>query len=63
MSQKPKLLTTTFFNWKELSTNFVQGIIITIGTLSIYQYCIINNYDKALTRTGFNSCKYIPPLN
>jgi Ca2+-transporting ATPase len=51
MSQKPKPFTTTFFNWKELSTSFLQGIIITIGTLSIYQYCIFNNYNEALTRT------------
>ncbi|OUL63557.1 cation-translocating P-type ATPase [Flavobacterium sp. AJR] len=51
MSQKPKPFTTTFFNWKELSTSFLQGIIITIGTLSIYQYCTFNNYNEALTRT------------
>jgi Ca2+-transporting ATPase len=51
MSQKPKQFTTTFFNWKELSTSFLQGIIITIATLFIYQYCILNNYDEALTRT------------
>ncbi|MBF7093011.1 cation-translocating P-type ATPase [Flavobacterium sp. ALJ2] len=51
MFQKPKPFTTTFFNWKELSTSFLQGIIITIGTLSIYQYCVFNNYNEALTRT------------
>ena len=51
MSQKPKQFTTTFFNWKELSTSFLQGITITIATLSIYQYCILNNYNEALTRT------------
>jgi Ca2+-transporting ATPase len=51
MSQKPKQFTTTFFNWKELSTSFLQGIMITIATLSIYQYCLLKNYDEALTRT------------
>jgi Ca2+-transporting ATPase len=51
MQQKPKALTTTFFNWKELSTSIIQGLIITIGTLFIYQYSVINNYSEDLTRT------------
>ncbi|MBL7747839.1 MAG: cation-translocating P-type ATPase, partial [Chitinophagaceae bacterium] len=51
MSQKPKALTTTFFNWKELSTSIIQGLVITAGTLSVYQYAVSNGYDEALTRT------------
>jgi Ca2+-transporting ATPase len=51
MLQKPKPLTTTFFNWKELSISFIQGLFITIGTLFIYQYSVMNGYDEALTRT------------
>ena len=51
MQQKPKALTTTFFNWKELSTSIIQGLIITLGTLFIYQYSVINNYSEDLTRT------------
>ena len=51
MSQKPKALTTTFFNWRELSVSIVQGLVITAGTLFIYQYSIRNGYDEALTRT------------
>jgi Ca2+-transporting ATPase len=51
MSQKPKALTTTFFNWKELSISIIQGLVITAGTLSVYQYSVINGYDEALTRT------------
>ena len=51
MSQKPKALTTTFFNWKELSTSILQGLMITAGTLFIYQYSVINGYNEDLTRT------------
>jgi Ca2+-transporting ATPase len=51
MSQNPKALTTTFFNWKELSISIIQGLVITIGTLFVYRYSVINGYDEALTRT------------
>jgi Ca2+-transporting ATPase len=51
MSQKPKALSTTFFNWRELSTSLIQGLIIAAGTLSVYQYSVMNGYDDALTRT------------
>ena len=51
MLQKPKALTTTFFNWKELSISIVQGLAITAGTLFIYQYSVMNGNDEALTRT------------
>ncbi|MFZ4475969.1 MAG: cation transporting ATPase C-terminal domain-containing protein, partial [Saprospiraceae bacterium] len=51
MLQKPKALTTTFFNWKELSVSIVQGLMITVGTLCIYHYSVLNGYNEALTRT------------
>ena len=51
MSQKPKPLSTTFFNFKELSISIIQGIIITVGTLFVYQFAVANNYNEALTRT------------
>lgn len=51
MLQKPKALTTTFFNWKELSISIIQGLAITVGTLFVYQYSVMNSYDEALTRT------------
>jgi Ca2+-transporting ATPase len=50
MLQKPKALTTTFFNWKELSVSIVQGLAITAGTLFTYQYAVHNGYNEALTR-------------
>jgi Ca2+-transporting ATPase len=51
MFQKPKALSTTFFNWKELSISIVQGLVITAGTLFVYQYAVGKGYDQALTRT------------
>jgi len=51
MLQRPKALTTTFFNWKELSISIIQGLVITAGTLFVYQYSVMNDYNEALTRT------------
>ncbi len=51
MLQKPRTFTNTFFNWKELSTSIVQGLMITAGTLFAYQYAVINGYSEAITRT------------
>jgi Ca2+-transporting ATPase len=50
MQQKPRPLTKTFFNWKELSTSIVQGLAITVGTLSIYQYAVHQGYGESETR-------------
>ncbi len=51
MQQKPRLSTATFFNWKELITSIVQGLVITAGTLTAYQFSVGSGYDEALTRT------------
>jgi Ca2+-transporting ATPase len=51
MSQKPKPLSTTFFNLKELSVSIIQGLFITVGTLSIYQFAVGSGYNEAITRT------------
>lgn len=51
MSQQPKPLSTTFFNLKELSVSIVQGLFITLGTLSIYQFAVASSYNEAITRT------------
>lgn len=52
MLRKPKLLTTTFFNWNELSISIVQGLAITAGVLFAYQYAVSSGYSEALTRTS-----------
>jgi Ca2+-transporting ATPase len=51
MIQKPRLMSTTFFNWKELTTSIIQGIAITAGTLSIYHYGILHNLIEIQIRT------------
>ena len=51
MAQKPRPLTSTFFNWKELNTSIIQGLMITVGTLTIYQYAVHQGFNESLTRT------------
>jgi Ca2+-transporting ATPase len=40
MLQKPRPFTTTFFNWNELVTSIIQGLMITAGVLLVYQYAV-----------------------
>ncbi|MEP6747432.1 MAG: cation-translocating P-type ATPase [Bacteroidota bacterium] len=51
MIQKPRPFNDTFFNWKELATSVVQGLVITAGTLFMYQYAVKQGFDEAHTRT------------
>lgn len=51
MLQKPRPISTTFFNSKELTTSIIQGLLITAGTLTAYQYAVHRGYDEATTRT------------
>src|SRR5690606_36451793 len=51
MSRPPRPFSTTFFNWRELATSVEQGLMITVGTLSTYQYAIFHKSDEAVTRT------------
>lgn len=51
MVQKPRLISTTFFNLGELTTSIIQGVMITVGTLSVYQYAVHLDFNEATTRT------------
>lgn len=51
LTQNPRPFTTTFFNWKELTTSMIQGIAISLGTLGVYQWAIYQGYTESLTRT------------
>ncbi|MEO5599590.1 MAG: cation-translocating P-type ATPase [Cyclobacteriaceae bacterium] len=51
MQQKPRPFTATFFNLQELSTSIIQGLVITIGTIFIYQFAVQHAYNEAVTRT------------
>ena len=51
MSQNPRPFTTSFFNWNELTLSIVQGLLITAGSLVVYQFSINNHFGESLTRT------------
>jgi Ca2+-transporting ATPase len=51
MLQKPRPLTTTFFNLKEVLISIIQGLVITLGLLFMYQYAIRENMSENGTRT------------
>ncbi|MDO6518664.1 cation-translocating P-type ATPase [Zobellia uliginosa] len=51
MNKRPRPFTTTFFNFNELITSIVQGLIITLASLSVYQYAVAQSFDEYTTRT------------
>lgn len=51
MLRPPRPFTTTFFNWKELTTSVVQGLMITLGTLSVYQFSLARGFNEPTTRS------------
>ena len=51
MLQKPRQLTTTFFNLKEITMSIIQGLVITLGLLFVYQYCLAEGCNENVTRT------------
>ncbi len=51
MFQKPRPFSTDFFNWKELTISILQGLMITAGTLLMYQLSVVKGYSESLTRT------------
>ncbi|RTE52401.1 cation-translocating P-type ATPase [Arenibacter aquaticus] len=51
MVKKPRPFTTTFFKFRELVTSIIQGLVITLGALMVYQYAIYQGFNEAITRT------------
>jgi len=51
MEQNPRPFTTTFFDWRELTTSVAQGLVITLGSLITYQYAVHQGFNESLTRT------------
>ena len=51
MLQKPRPFTVDFFNWKELITSIIQGVMIAFGSLGVYQFAVQQGYNEASTRT------------
>lgn len=50
MLQKPRKISNTFLNWKELSISIVQGIAITLAVLCSYQISVHHNGNEMHTR-------------
>ena len=51
MIKKPRPFTTTFFKFNELTTSIIQGLVITLASLSVYQYAVGQGFGEAITRT------------
>ncbi|TDD77551.1 cation-translocating P-type ATPase [Flavobacterium caseinilyticum] len=51
MSLHPRPFTNTFFKLKEITISIIQGLIITLGLLFVYQYCVAKNCSESATRT------------
>lgn len=50
MLKKPRKMSETFLNWKELSMSVLQGIVITIGVLGAYQLSVQKENSEEITR-------------
>ena len=50
MLRKPRKMTDTFLNWKELAMSIVQGLIITVGVLFAYQFMVQRGASEEETR-------------
>src|SRR5690606_26593988 len=50
MQRKPRKLTETFLNWKELISSIIQGLMLTGRVLFAYQYTAQRGGDDATTR-------------
>lgn len=51
MSEMPREMSNTFFNWKELTTSIIQGLMITAGCMFTYLWAVKNEADEPSTRT------------
>ncbi len=51
MQQKPRQLSSTFLSLKEMGISIIQGIVITIGILFVYQWTLQNGGTEQLIRT------------
>ncbi|MCV2484304.1 cation-translocating P-type ATPase [Flavobacterium sp. SH_e] len=51
MQEKPRPPRTTFFNGKEIMASFIQGMMITVGALLIYQFSVRMNLGENGTRS------------
>jgi len=51
MQQQPRPMTETFLNWRELGMSILQGLMITLGVLFMYQFTLQHGGNEAQVRT------------
>ncbi len=51
MKQPPRQLGSTFLSLKEMGVSILQGLVITLGILFVYQYSVQNGGSEPQTRT------------
>lgn len=51
MQQPPRPFRETFFRWSELTVSIVQGLVITLGILLLYQLAVHQGHSEEITRT------------
>ncbi len=51
MEQPPREMAFSFLSWHELRMSILQGLAITAGTLSSYQYAVADGMSEDMTRT------------
>lgn len=56
MSEMPREMGNTFFNWKELTTSMIQGLMITAGCMFTYLWAVKNGANEPSTRTMVFLC-------
>jgi len=56
MLEPPRPFSASFFDWRELTTSIIQGLVIAAGALFIYTYAVRNNFSEQLTRTMVFTC-------
>lgn len=50
MNQPPRAMSKTFLSWRELGISIVQGVMIAIGILFVYQYTVQSGGNEEKTR-------------
>jgi len=51
MLQPPRPITQTFLSFREMNVSILQGLIITAGVLSAYQWSVAQGYGEIVTRS------------
>ncbi|WP_313367645.1 cation-translocating P-type ATPase [Sphingobacterium mizutaii] len=50
MNQPPRAMSKTFLSWRELGISIVQGVMIAVGILFVYQYTVQSGGNEEKTR-------------